>query len=1029
MSYFYDNKIYDDYIIDGVINPGETKTIVKDVIEIFNNERLRFNFSNLDFRCSNPSVENQELTKIVIDWGDGSVDRLSKSLMNKSSSIGTYDPISWKQATHLYNVDKRYEYDIADQENLIAVLPKIVITLINTYNDRVVIYIPYKIVYKSLYDIGSHFSLLEANVTNSNLTSYVLKEHKDDTIIITSTRDWKKIYGNSSQIVTIKDDNISTNFSDQFVNEDSIVWDWKSVPEVDLTVKNSTEGQTNIVYFYCSFNEITVNLDTWTPKCFKIQDVNKELVVNYNDINKQLNIFRIYNYDGLDKKDLENGVYKTYLDVVGINDVAGSSSPVYNSVPEDVQGKPAKLLTNKLINESNITNKTFNLNFALGKTTDNFQYDIYPQMIKEAVVTLKPTKIGNEVADSEIRFEYDLKQHLSEGTLEILTKSIPNGTYTYSSKVLDVLGNEISTLYSDMYTQLKPSSFTINYSNFGTVNDITSSVTDNQVFFNWKVKEATQFDDIEFRLYSTNQGAKEYLFNEKQAYDKFPHTVISNNEIHFNKKYTPQQIKDGSYTIQVSHVLNMTSYGGDRRHTVSQPFEFEYPKPNVQIINVIPYVKINRNNSAIFQPYMRIRGKEANNNELMDISFNHRLKEAEVYSKTPVQSLTVDYPISSLGTLNSETEYEFDFSSYKAKDAVLKRTNTLWTNEKNKSNLFKKLTNKSLDTLLLIPPTEENIEASSTRYTREDEPNSSLTPKDVILQSVVDINKTHTFTHDGRRYYFADNDGDCLVYKWGDKNKPLVFGTRQYTSIVAADSDQTPEQFVRFCGYPIDITPDGISQLYTAEAYFKNDIIMTKSYNKNYDNFNVLFSLKDGLLKNQLYKETMLAKFEMIDVLTDQVVYTGDFRKGLNGKLAYDIPLGAYDIKWTFDSLYTKSAPYNTFRTSYKENTNLKLFVQPEDTIGDVEVAAIPLGDSDYSLISVSWKLFHTYCSNLTLHIQEVNGQKFDIYVQPYKYYNPTYEFKKGANVKIWFTMQSDRVNWKSGSGKDKIQQQTYVIS
>jgi hypothetical protein len=58
--------------------------------------------------------------------------------------------------------------------------------------------------------------------------------------------------------------------------------------------------------------------------------------VNYNDINKQLNIFRIYNYDGLDKKDLEKGVYKTYLDVVGINDVAGSSSPVYNSVPEDV---------------------------------------------------------------------------------------------------------------------------------------------------------------------------------------------------------------------------------------------------------------------------------------------------------------------------------------------------------------------------------------------------------------------------------------------------------------------------------------------------------------------------------------------------------------------------------------------------------------------------------------------------------------------------------------------------------------------
>jgi hypothetical protein len=125
----------------------------------------------LDYRCSDYSVDNFELSKIVIEWGDGQIDRLAKSLISKSSSIGTYNPISWKQATHLFNVDKRYDYKTDD----VSSLPKIVITFYNTFNDKVKRIIPYKIVYKSIYDIGSRFAMLNANVTNRNLTSFVLK--------------------------------------------------------------------------------------------------------------------------------------------------------------------------------------------------------------------------------------------------------------------------------------------------------------------------------------------------------------------------------------------------------------------------------------------------------------------------------------------------------------------------------------------------------------------------------------------------------------------------------------------------------------------------------------------------------------------------------------------------------------------------------------------------------------------------------------------------------------------------------------
>ena len=124
MSYFIDNRIYDKYIIDGIFSEIESP-YMRDVIEIFNNENFKLDLSNIVFKCSDISIDNQQFTKVRIDWGDGSKDLLSKPLTSKASTISTYDPISWKQIQHLYNVDKRYEY----QEGTSAQsLPKIEIT-------------------------------------------------------------------------------------------------------------------------------------------------------------------------------------------------------------------------------------------------------------------------------------------------------------------------------------------------------------------------------------------------------------------------------------------------------------------------------------------------------------------------------------------------------------------------------------------------------------------------------------------------------------------------------------------------------------------------------------------------------------------------------------------------------------------------------------------------------------------------------------------------------------------------------------
>lgn len=1025
MSYFYNNKIYDDYILDGVINPADGNVIYKDIIEIFNNESLRLNFSNLDFRCSNYTIKNHQLSKIIVDWGDGKIDKLSKSLMNKSSSIGTYDPLSWKQITHLFNVDKRYEYNIEDQENLKAVLPKISITLINTFNDRVTVYIPYKIVYKSLYDIGACFSMMEANVTNDNLTSYVLKEYKDNTVVITMSRDWKKIYGSTSEVITIKDTNISPDFSDEFVNEDSIVWDWKSVPQVDLTVTYSFSITNNVYYFYTKFNEISVNLDSWTPKCFKIGQPNKELVVNYNDIDKRLNVFNIYNYDGLQKKSLENGIYKTYLEVVGINDIQGESGIVYNSVPDiaTLEAYPSKLLSDGLLSSKTITDKEFELNFGLGTTEQNFDYNIYPQMIKEARVTLIPKTINGESADSAIRFQYDILGNLKDGKLTIPTKSIPNGTYTYQTYVSDVLGHEENSLYKDAYTLLykedqaeRQKQFVINYSNIGNVNfpEKWNEITSEEVTFKWSIEDATEFDIVQFNMYRTSDnGVKEIVLNERQAYDKFSsdynQTENATNTINFWKKYTPQQIDDGEYTVQVSHILNMTSFGGDRKNTKSSKFTFNYPRPDVEIKDVIPYIKINRNNSQIFQPYIRIIGSEKQGNVLRDIAFHHRIKDSEIVpTKYSTTSLTVDYPVSSLGVIDKQTEYQFDFSSYKAKDLLMRRVNKLWSGQ-NVDKFFKRKY-KRFDNLLKIPNTKENIKASSTRYMRQNEPMSSLTPKDVIIESVVDINKTHYFVHNGKKYFYAEN---CDFFEWNNEIKPLVFSSKLYTSIVSAKQNEQPEKYVRFYSEPDEIPfIEGI-ELQSAENYVKKYIIIDSQYNKSNDTFNLIFNLSDGCpLKTQQYQQTINAKFQLCDIISNQVIFEGDFRKdGLNGKTVSNIPLGVYDIKWVFDSLYT-SSKFNSFDTTYTQYEKLKMFVQPDDTIGNVKITEIPLGDGNSSfMLAVSWELYHVQASDIMLHIKHGTHQQ-EYPVQNYRYYNPSTQFSKSEKIDIWFTLNSDKVNW-----------------
>jgi hypothetical protein len=149
MSYFQNNKIYDVYSIDGSIFANEGDIINRDFIEIFNNEEMVLDFSKTNMICSNGQIKSSELHKIKVNWGDGSEDVVVKDLSDKGSSIGTIFH-SWKRISHLYNTDKRNVYLTED----IKSLPTIVVHFYNTYNDVIKMVIPFKLVYKSLYDLN-----------------------------------------------------------------------------------------------------------------------------------------------------------------------------------------------------------------------------------------------------------------------------------------------------------------------------------------------------------------------------------------------------------------------------------------------------------------------------------------------------------------------------------------------------------------------------------------------------------------------------------------------------------------------------------------------------------------------------------------------------------------------------------------------------------------------------------------------------------------------------------------------------------
>ena len=105
-----------------------------------------------------------------------------------------------------------------------------------------------------------------------------------------------------------------------------------------------------------------------------------------------------------------------------------------------------------------------------------------------------------------------------------------------------------------------------------------------------------------------------------------------------------------------------------------------------------------------------------------------------------------------------------------------------------------------------LPDTKETILSSSYKYFVVDNKNDVYTKdvhklktvRDVYLESLVDVKKSHVLIDNDKRYYFYSPIGFCEFFTLDGKKMPLVFASQLYKKLVSENEDD--KVYTRFCG-------------------------------------------------------------------------------------------------------------------------------------------------------------------------------------------------------------------------------------
>lgn len=979
MSYFSNNKLYHYYeVIDSNVS---SDSIIKDTIEVLNNETIRFDFSKLNVYAPIYGVLNSvdvETIKIIVDWGDGTIDRLTKPLVSNSSTIGTYRPNQWKSIEHLFNVEKKYDYKTDD----IQYLHKITITAYNTFNDKFVIQIPYKILYKTIYDLGSEMALFSANTTNTNKVSYTLKQKATDSMFVVNSLDWRTIYGDDDE-VTIEE-SVSEVFSDEFVNEDFMVWDWKTAPTVEIYSTTDNIYKT----IDCNFVVTGVMIDDWYPQMVLLQDKGNVTVTTQKAEDVAYSYSAVLNpsyADELDETNFKPGIYETYLSpLIGINGVTTRSDSKYinyNSLkrPRDIQQiKESDIITIRPdgINNDIRFNFTLPANCQLVAMTKaeliltahlveddtpiedvEFRYDILSPFLDK---NGKPLYGGEE---EDKKFSFVIKMRDIPNTIEVeyvefdennntIVKSKDEPIYYRAFiETNDVLGGDDNTL---MYDSQEINSINGEYGEV--VNNITFDGYDignfttqelsispiNQLdktfTISWVFEKRDDWDQFIVAL----RDGSNYLINDVHNYfgdERFvgiEHDVTTHT---FTKTFNANTIDDSILTADVSYRVNMGDFYDYRERKLTKEFTLTYPTPILEILDIQPYYTIHYDTlqglqSLVLNAYINGHTEE----ELKNITLN-------IDDETPIIISDLQYMHKNIGFVNHDYKYYYKGANGDDTFNRLGQSDVMTLSVGDVSNLDI-LPNKGTDYM------QGN---SSQLYTIAEENDRKVDWLWVKQNTLHDIDKHYKWTlEDGKELFGGDKSGNFM---FGDEQRHALF------EVITLQRNAVSIR--RFRPYiasgTLDITKR--EELNTVDQCFNSETTVSLS---GYDK-----SIDKGLLTiTWTPQETSKVKNMWLTLTNDdKEVETVDVM-GYTNYTFKDLEFGTnYNYYITMNSEYTKNSD-----NIYQNENKVNVLINPIDSI---EFAGRPTksqASTNYTYLNWSWVLHHESCEDVKLFFYDKTG-------------------------------------------------------
>lgn len=1009
MSYFLNDKIYSQLKFKDLLNDNDILEI-----EVVNNETISFDFRGVQLPCDQQDVVT-EIIKIVIHWGDGKIDKLTRPFAKQKTSIVIREDQEWKIVQHLFNVDKKYFYT-NDKH-------KITIDFYNTFGECKTYVIYYKMFYKSIYDIGSDFSLLSANLTNDNNVSYTLRQDNTDSVIVTSNKKIKlnEIIGDV-QYKEVSFDQVD----DTPIQTDYTVFNWKEAPKVRWIQEPVIKVINDEKKMEFSFSLIGMEQKQNENVKVKIQrDTSKTDVIDPQSDGIYRFSKKLSEINSTESEISE--LYKISILTHGKTDIKGESQPkfvmnykgenisstqdVFNDIKVKINSKIRELSSvfaqykkyEKIIDKYQIRLSSENYEIVLYLTDleidqsgSNNDYTNYK--LKEYSIPSNTYKISYKVflKNGQISDEFDVPEYNFDFNNDIICKP------TFESITGDDCSQSPDNQNVNLPTQMENDKcyFKI-YPNVPNIKDAKEKI---QLFrYDFILRNNNEPFEI---VQKNKQYSESFLIdeNDKKSQQSSNENVSNEKDTNANYSYKyyfqGNKVPDGVYSLELKNKRKYLNYYNYCESQPSSPYVFDYvyPVPTITKQSFVITPKISYSPTTKKQSISIVGNYAFESNDALDGMTLSIGEGVNVYSLQVVK-MVGSVVLNNYYDSDSNEKVKLTFSAFRHGDDW-KRTGSAEAISGQSPIAFSELK----DIIKTNGQHHHSFNAEEEfNWLGASVGNENQKWNSIKRDTVYNIKKNKKYTIDNKDY-FTHKDYE----KAFDDNKLFVFKVNQYIST-------NGEIVRRFQPTTISVSgTNSTSETDLINLKLKQDIDVDSVYNKSTDKCDVTinFKLNETLTKQKLKyfrikfkeKDNESGKQYQYDLLNENLSINEDTFSN-----TVSLPMGSYDVSVFGDSQVSATETndqnelmYGKTNDGEEEGTNEG---ETESTQSKPSPQQIYISDDENELekmvqvttaqrvdgsskIVLGWKLNHKLCQSVWLcyktgsqnDYKKVNGRSYNRY-------------------------------------------------